>query len=111
MSTVKKIGGQTVVSTIDSHRLGTELLHCFLPGEKLPKNSSSKLKVIDIIIKATRELKNAGIKDVTVENYARYFRLSNNQTLVKNALLFCTSDTEGLRQLNEILNPGMKATA
>ena len=109
MGTIKKIEPK-VVPTLVSRRFGTELLHCFLPGKESP-NNASKSQVIKIIVEATRELTNAGIKDITVENYARYFHLLSNQTLVQNALLFCMRDTKGQRQLNEILNPEMKATA
>ncbi len=94
-----------IVPTIDSKRFGTSLLHCFTPGEKLPKNAASKAQVIKIIIDATKVLKDAGFNDITVEDYARYFCLLNNQALVKNALLFCTSDAEGLRQLTKISSP------
>ena len=57
MSRITKIKGLKVISTIDSYRRGADLLHCFLPGEQSPKNASSKLQVIKIIVDATKELK------------------------------------------------------
>ena len=88
MSPIKKIEPK-VIPTTDSRKLGTGLLHCFLPGETLPRNASSKAQVIDIMLKATRALKkDADINDITVDDYARYFCLLNNKALVKNALLF-----------------------
>ena len=104
MSTVKKIEPK-VVPTTDSCKSGTELLHCFLPGDKIPKNASSKLQAVKIIIDATRVLKELGLDDPTLEDYARYFRLLNNKTLVKNVLNFCSADTEGKKQLQAILSP------